>query len=215
MDTPTGLTTTFRSATEVISPTQCVTMPGCTLCPKAYCYIMLRPRRTISRCVTDDLEPCMCLTTTRCGMMVARRFLQAISHGPATRSPRWGHVHRRCAMASHPDHTPSAVGTGEIQAGCPRDLLSPSLSALLSTHMYARGARRPLGCPIGWGENFGLYGHERKEDSGWKDRSGSGFGHEVKLINRACSRATWPDRRCRRGNFGDLNYATSWLFTAQ
>jgi hypothetical protein len=27
----------------------------------------------------------------------------------------------------------------------------------------------------------------------------SGFGREVKLINCACSRATWPDRRCRRG----------------
>jgi hypothetical protein len=34
---------------------------------------------------------------------------------------------------------------------------------------------------------------------GWKDRRGSGFGRGVKLINRVCRRATWPDHRYRRG----------------
>jgi hypothetical protein len=33
--------------------------------------------------------------------------------------------------------------------------------------------------------------------------------------HRACSRATWPDHRCCRGNSGDLDYATSWLVTVQ
>jgi hypothetical protein len=29
----------------------------------------------------------------------------------------------------------------------------------------------------------------------------------------ACSRTTWPDRRCCRVNSGDLGYATLWLIT--
>jgi hypothetical protein len=33
--------------------------------------------------------------------------------------------------------------------------------------------------------------------------------------HRACSSATWPDRRCCRGNSGDLSYAMSWLVTAR
>jgi hypothetical protein len=48
-----------------------------------------------------------------------------------------------------------------------------------------------------------------------KRSKGSGFGRGVKLINRVCSRATGPDRQCRLGNSGDLNYATPWLFTMQ
>jgi hypothetical protein len=31
----------------------------------------------------------------------------------------------------------------------------------------------------------------------------------------AGSRAMWPDRRCHRGNSGDLGYATSWLVTVR
>jgi hypothetical protein len=35
----------------------------------------------------------------------------------------------------------------------------------------------------------------------------------VEAYHRACSRATWPDRRCSRGNSSDLGYATPWLAT--
>jgi hypothetical protein len=64
---------------------------GCTLCPKAYCYIMLRSRRTISRCLIDDLEPCRCLTMTRCGMTVARRFRRAIPRDVTEAALPWFH----------------------------------------------------------------------------------------------------------------------------
>jgi hypothetical protein len=37
----------------------------------------------------------------------------------------------------------------------------------------------------------------------------------TEAYHRACSRATWPDRRCRRGNSGDLSYATPWLVIAR
>jgi hypothetical protein len=37
----------------------------------------------------------------------------------------------------------------------------------------------------------------------------------AEAYHRACSRATWPDRRCRRGHYGDLGYATPWLVTVR
>jgi hypothetical protein len=39
-----------------------------------------------------------------------------------------------------------------------------------------------------------------------RSRSGADLVTE-EAYHRACSRATWPDCRCRRGNSGDLIYA--------
>jgi hypothetical protein len=33
----------------------------------------------------------------------------------------------------------------------------------------------------------------------------------AEAYHRACSRATWPDHWCHRGNSCDLGYATPWL----
>jgi hypothetical protein len=37
----------------------------------------------------------------------------------------------------------------------------------------------------------------------------------AEAYHRACSHATWPDYRCRRGHSSDLGYATPWLVTAR
>ena len=42
-----------------------------------------------------------------------------------------------------------------------------------------------------------------------KDLAGRQIGSQGKLITVLVAVATWPDRRCRRGHSGDLNYATS------
>jgi hypothetical protein len=41
-----------------------------------------------------------------------------------------------------------------------------------------------------------------------KDLAGRQIGSQGKLITMHVVVATWPDRRCRRGHSGDLNYAT-------
>jgi hypothetical protein len=46
-----------------------------------------------------------------------------------------------------------------------------------------------------------------------RSRWGAGLVKE-EAYHRAYSRATWPNRRCRRGNSGDHGYATPWLVTA-
>jgi hypothetical protein len=42
-----------------------------------------------------------------------------------------------------------------------------------------------------------------------KDLAGRQIGSKGKLITVPVAVATWPDRRCRRGHSGDLNYTTS------
>jgi hypothetical protein len=42
-----------------------------------------------------------------------------------------------------------------------------------------------------------------------KDLAGKQMRSQGKFITVPVAVATWPDRRCRRGHSGDLNYATS------
>jgi hypothetical protein len=48
-----------------------------------------------------------------------------------------------------------------------------------------------------------------------KDLAGKQMWSQGKLITVLVAVATRPDRRCRRGHSGDLNYATPWLFTTR
>jgi hypothetical protein len=115
----------------------------------------------ISRCLTDDLEPCRCLTTTRCGMTVAGR-------GPRRRGRgRFWPSTATAVLPGLPSESPSKLS---LRVECGSDTCSLSSPLGVSSQQW-----QPPGVPFSRCDGSAV-GYERSAVRGFIARGGRDFG---------------------------------------